>query len=95
MGVEGGVVINFILFLVCNLLVLLFLFLTVKNYRLLNRQLDNTNINIEKTDALSVSFIEKIFHHYPNQSEIQHTQKKIIRNAMITSLLLEICKYIF
>ncbi|PID63344.1 MAG: hypothetical protein CR974_02030 [Gammaproteobacteria bacterium] len=86
--------INFLLFLVCNFLVLLFLFLTVKNYRLLNRQLDNADIDIEKTDALSVSFIEKIFHHYPNQSEIKHTQKKIIRNAMITSLLLIFSQYI-
>ncbi len=87
--------INFLLFLICNFLVLLFLFLTVKNYRLLNHQLNNANIHLEKTDPLSVNFIEKIFHHYPNQLEIQHTQKKIIRSAIITSLLLVSCKYIF
>lgn len=85
--------ISFILFLGTNALLLFFAWQTVKNYRVLSKWLGD--VERDKSDVMSIGFLEKIFHAKREQPSIRKIQKAVIRHASLTALLMVLSRYLF
>ncbi len=85
--------VNFILFCIANILIVVFLFLMVKNYRQLSRLVGK---DLDKNiDPLYVRFIAIIFHFNYRQLENRQLQKKIIRYFSFLVLLVWISEQLY
>ncbi len=80
-------------FISINLIIIFLMISIIGNYRVLSSKV--SDLEKSKDDLFSFDFISKIFDSYTEQPEIRTIQKKIVRNAAMTILLLLINRHLF
>lgn len=84
------------MFVFINVLLVFFVMLLVRNYRRLNRELRNIGYkNNENHDAMSLGFLEKIFHAHSDNAVICNYQKRVVFFSVVVALLMAISRHIF
>lgn len=83
---------HFTFLIIVNYLILLFIWLTVKHYRILSQLVKDSDIN---KDAMSIRFLEKIFYANPKRPDIRKQQKNVIKYIAIIGILFVINRHLF